>query len=268
MKKIKNYIFEAMQSLDENNKFAKFFDIFIILLIIINVITLFIETFSISQTLHEIFDIFEIFSVIIFSIEYLLRVWTSDLIYPDKKPVLARIRYIFSFMALIDLLAILPFYLPLLIPFDLRVLRVLRAIRLLRLFKMNRYIDAFSVVGTVLKEKATQLISSAMLVSILILIASILMYNVENDDQAGVFTNAFDAVWWAISTLTTVGYGDIYPITPLGRFLAAILAILGIALVAVPTGIISSGFMELINKNSQNKKNEKHFCPYCGKKIE
>lgn len=175
-------------------------------------------------------------------------------------------------MAIIDLLAVLPFYIPFLIPIDLRVLRTLRVIRLLRLFKVNRYTSALSTIADVFKKKANQLISSMIVVSLLMVIASVLMYNVENAVRPDKFQNAFSGLWWAVATLTTVGYGDIYPVTAAGKILSAIIALLGIGLVAVPTGIISAGFTENLQEKQKEKEkeeaDEKKFCPYCGKKIE
>lgn len=177
----------------------------------------------------------------------------------------ARIKYIFSFLALVDLFSILPFYIPLIIPIDLRILRV---VRLFRVFKLGRYTHALSTISNVFKRKQNQLLSSIFVVSILMIIASVLMFNVENEAQPDVFENAFSALWWAIATITTVGYGDIYPITVFGKVLSAIIALLGIGLVAVPTGIISSGFMEEMEREkSTENEDEKCFCPYCGHKL-
>lgn len=168
-------------------------------------------------------------------------------------------------MAVIDLLAILPFYLPFIFPIDLRVLRTIRVIRLFRLFKVNRYTNSLSIIAKVFKSKASQLISSVFVVGLLMIISSVLMYSIENPVQPEVFKNAFSGLWWAVATFTTVGYGDIYPITGAGKILSAIIAMLGIGLVAVPTGIISAGFIENI---SDGREEEKHYCPYCGKKID
>ena len=227
-----------------------------------------VETFNVSDSVKVIMDYVETISVIIFTIEYLLRLWTSNLLYPNENPAKARIIYIFSFMAIIDLLAILPFYLPILIPIDLRVLRALRIVRLFRLFKINRYTNALSTIGKVFKTKASQLLSSMFVVALLILISSVLMYNIESAAQPDKFDNAFSGLWWAIATLTTVGYGDIYPVTVFGKILSTIIAILGIGLVAVPTGIITSGFMEAVQHNEEKQENKKHYCPYCGHKLD
>lgn len=265
MKKIKKRVFEIIQTTNGNDIVSKIFDLCIIFLIILNVIIVIADTFNLPLEIIKIFKIIEIFSIIIFTIEYILRLWTADLLYPERKPYKARVKYIFSFMAFIDLFAILPFYIPFLIKIDLRVLRILRIIRLFRVFKVNRYTNALSAIGIVFKRKKSQLLSSIFVVLILMIIASVLMYNVEHEAQPEAFGNTFYAMWWAVATLTTVGYGDVYPITFFGKLLSAIIAILGIGLVAVPTGIISAGFIE--NIEYEEEKEEKKYCPYCGKKI-
>ena len=266
MSKIKKRVFEIIQAANENDTASRIFDISIIALIILNVILVIADTFSLPPLINEISSIMETISVIIFSIEYICRVWTSDLLFPKNKPFISRLKYIFSFMALIDLFAILPFYIPFIIKIDLRVLRMLRIIRLFRVFKINRYTSALTSIATVFKKKKNQLISSIFVVLLLMIVASVLMYNVEHEAQPEAFENAFSALWWAVATLTTVGYGDIYPITVLGKILSAVIALLGIGLVAVPTGIISAGFME--NIESETEKDEIKYCKYCGKKID
>ncbi len=261
---IQRRTFEIVEKGKDGDKASKIFDDFIILVICINVFSIFLETFSIEKEVSKIFKIIEIVSVIIFTIEYLLRLWTAPLLFPEKSKMKARIKYIFSFMALIDLLAILPFYFPFIIKIDLRILRALRLVRLFRLFKMNRYTKAMSSVFSVIKNKSSELISAIFVVFILMLISSVFMYTIESPVQPDVFKNGFSGIWWAVATFTTVGYGDIYPVTTAGKIISMIMAILGIALVAVPTGIISSGFIEL----NSNENCEKKFCPYCGKKLE
>lgn len=268
MKKIKHRIFSIIEPAENGDIISKLFDISIIVLIILNLAMVIAETFTLPDAVRQAMSKFETFSVILFTVEYFLRLWTSDLIRPNLKPAKARLRYVVSFMALIDLLAIIPFYVPFIIPIDLRVLRTLRITRLLRLFKVNRYTTALSTIGKVFKRKSSQLTASMFVVLLLMLIASVLMYNIENAAQPDAFKNAFDALWWAIATLTTIGYGDIYPITAAGRFLSGVIAILGIGLVAVPTGIISAGFMEVIETPETDAHDEKCFCPYCGHNLE
>lgn len=266
-KKIKKRIFEIIQASTEYDLASKIFDVCLIVLVLINVCLVIADTFNLPDKIKSVSYYIEVVSVIIFTIEYFLRIWTADLLYPNKNWFVAKIKYIFSFLAIIDLLAILPFYLPFLITIDLRVLRMLRIIRLFRVFKINRYTNALSSIVKVFKNKQNELLSSIFVVLLLMIVASVLMYSVENKAQPEVFRNAFDALWWALATLTTVGYGDIYPITILGKILSAIIAILGIGLVAVPTGIISAGFMENMEESKKCEIEEIKYCPYCGKKI-
>ena len=264
--KIKNArkrIFEIIEKGKDGDKASKIFDVFLITVICINVFCVFFDTFSPTTKTALILKWIEIISVIFFTIEYILRVWTAPFLFPDKTKFVATIKYLFSFMALIDLLAILPFYFPLFFKFDMRILRTLRLIRLFRLFKMNRYTNALETVFKVIKNKSYELLSSIFVVFILMLISSVFMYTIESPVQPEVFQNGFSGLWWAVATFTTVGYGDIYPITVAGKIISMIMATLGIALVAVPTGIISSGFIEL----NQKTFDEKHYCPYCGKQL-
>jgi len=270
---VKKKIFEVISPSDDNSSRAsRIFDIFIITLIIVNVILVIMDTFDVYKM--RVFDIIEIISVIIFTIEYIFRVWTADLLFPDKSPARARLKYIFSFMALIDLVAILPFYVPFLLKDNLMVLRSLRVARLLRLFKITRYTNVLSTLGTVFRKKAGQVISSVFVVLILMVITAVLMYNVEHAAQPEKFSNAFDSLWWTVATITTVGYGDIYPITVFGQILSTVIAFLSIGLIAIPTSIISAGFIEHVNlvKEENDKKekeqNKKCYCPYCGLKLD
>jgi Ion transport protein. len=258
-------VYNVIREDDENDLASNIFDGVIIFLIIVNVALVIMDTFVLPPLVARISLAVELVSVIAFTAEYLLRLWTSTCRYPDKSSVAARVKYIFSAMAIIDILAILPFYIPFVIPIDLRILRALRIIRLFRLFKVNRYTDALQSIANVFRRKAHQLLSAMIVVMLLMIIASVLMYNVENAAQPDKFENAFSGLWWAIATLTTVGYGDVYPITILGKIFSGIIALLGIGLVAVPTGIISAGFVEDIDKGKKEKKN---FCPYCGKDID
>ena len=266
-KKLKTKIYNLIRDDDENDLYSSIFDGVIISLIIVNILLVVLDTFNFPSWYVKLSSGIEIISVVVFTIEYVLRLFTADLKYSDKGHIRARIKYIFSFMAIIDLLAILPFYIPFIFPIDLRVLRALRIFRLFRLFKFGRYTAALQVIGTVLKKKRSQLVSSMMVIFILMVVASILMYNVEHDAQPEVFKNALSGLWWSVATFTTVGYGDIFPITAAGKVLATIMALLGIGLVAVPTGIISAGFIEVTDEKSEQHE-EKKYCPYCGHEYE
>lgn len=231
--------------------------------IILNVITLFLESYNELETDYgTIFKTIEYVSIIIFTIEYLARIWTADLAFNNKSPFGSRISYIFSFMGLIDLLSILPFYLPFLFKIDLRVIRTLRLLRLLRILKLNRHSKALRLIATVFRKSKNDILVTIFIVSILLVIAATLMYDIENEAQPDAFKNIGEALWWSVATLTTVGYGDIYPITGLGKLLSGIIALLGIGIVALPTGIISSAYIEEV----QNR-NESKCCPHCKKAL-
>ena len=255
--------------IDENNRetsLSRTFDFFIIGLITLNVVAIIIESFeNLSLTYKQEFYYFEIFSVVVFTIEYLLRLLTADLKYSDKSSIGAATAFISSPLALVDLFAILPTYLPLLIPIDLRFIRILRLLRVIRLFKINRYSRSLKLIGDVFKEKRSDLGITVFVTSILLVIASTLMYYIEGQEQPEAFPNIVASFWWAVSTLTTVGYGDVYPITAWGKFISGIIALLGIGLVALPTGILSSAFIEKINDRKTENNSEN--CPTCGQEI-
>ena len=232
---------------------------FIYTLIIVNVIALILESFEeIGVAYSAFFNSFEIFTVLIFSIEYILRIWTAE--YSDG----TKSKYLFSFLGIIDLVAIVPFYLPLLIPFDLRIVRILRLFRLLRIFKLERYSKSLKVILEVLKETKSELAVTFFIAFVLLVLSSTLMFFVESEVQSVKFASIGHAFWWAVATLTTVGYGDVYPITAAGKFLSAVIALIGIGFVALPTGIISSAFVERIQNNKRVNQEFKCKCPNCG----
>ena len=256
---------------------SRVFNIFIIALISANFVIVIADTFNSSGNVSNFFHIFEIFSVAIFTVEFILRIWTADLLYPKLGKVKARFKYLFSFYALIDLLAILPFYIGVVLPKDLIALRALRAFRLLRLMKLGRYSNAISITGTVLKSRAKLLLSAIFLISLLMLIMAVAMYHIENAAQPDKFTNAFDSLWWAIATVTTVGYGDITPITVMGKILGALIAFLGIGMIAIPTAIITDGFIKQLTLEDRKEKKAKKenksspqtpICPHCAKPLD
>jgi voltage-gated potassium channel len=174
-------------------------------------------------------------------------------------------------MALLDLLAITPFYLPLLIRFDLRFLRVLRLFRLLRVFKLTRYSDSLNLIGRVIRKEKSKLLMTGFVIIVLIILASSVMYFFENAAQPDKFPNIIATLWWAVSTLTTVGYGDVYPVTFVGKLLSSVFAILGVGLVALPSGIICTGMINEINEEERRTEKQKDeqvvICPHCGKLI-
>ncbi len=243
---MKRKIFNIIQIGDKSNHLSRAFDIFITATIILNIILTFLQTFEELSFLSLCFNILEYVTLGIFCIEYILRIWTADYLYPQLSKCRARIRFIFSFDGIVDILTIIPvFFLS-----GFVIFRMLRVARIFHLFRLNAKYDSFNVITTVLYEKRNQIISSVFIVLVLMLASSLCMYSVEHDAQPEVFRNAFSGVWWSMSTLLTVGYGDIYPITPLGRIMAIVIAYLGVGAVAIPTGIISAGFVEQYQRNS------------------
>ena len=237
---IKERIFNVIQIGDKSNRISRGFDIFITITILSNIAVTFLQTFEQLSNLRGFFDVVEYVTLLIFCGEYLLRIWTADYLYPEKSKTRARLRFLISFDGVVDFLTIVPvFFLS-----GFVIFRMLRVARIFHLFRLNAKYDSFNVITTVLYEKRNQIISSVFIVVILMLASSLCMYSVEHDAQPDVFQNAFSGIWWSMSTLLTVGYGDIYPITTLGRIMAICIAYLGVGAVAIPTGIISAGFVE------------------------
>lgn len=264
----KRNIYHLIDGKKGNHRLDGFVDLFVSILIVFNVLFIFLESYAGIRTQYgDFFHSFELFSIAVFSVEYLLRLWTADLHYPDRSPGRARLKFVFSFMGMIDLLAIAPFFLPLLVTLDLRIVRVLRLLRLLRMFKLGRHSKSLRMIGDVLRETKYDLLVTFFLTVILLVIASTLMFFLENDAQPEAFENIGQALWWAVATLTTVGYGDIYPITGMGKFLSGIIALIGIGIVALPTGIISSAFVEKLNDDKTQRTITDCNCPHCGKDI-
>ncbi len=183
-------------------------------------------------------------TVLFFGIDYVLRLITANNLYPEADEKTSLLKYIFSFAGIIDLLSFLPYYLPVFFPAGLAVFRMFRVVRIFRLFRINAYYDSLNVITEVIVSKKQQLLSSVFIILTLMLASSLCMYSLEHEAQPEVFSNAFSGIWWSASTLLTVGYGDIYPVTTLGRVFSIIITFLGVGMVAIPTGIISAGFVE------------------------
>lgn len=246
---LKKRIFDVIQIGQESDIISRLFDIFISAVIILNILTMFLETFDELAKFMGIFTVIESVTVIIFCIEYILRIWTADLLYPEEKGISARIRFLLSYDGIVDLLTILPFF----FLSGFIVFRMLRVVRIFHLFRINAKYDSFSIITTVLYEKKNQILSSVFIIFILMLASSLGMYSVEHEIQPEIFENAFSGMWWSMATLLTVGYGDIYPVTVIGRIMAIITAFLGVGVVAIPTGIISAGFVEQYTKKSASE---------------
>lgn len=243
---LRRKIFDIIQIGDKSNAASRCFDIFIVLNILLNIAVMFMETFEALAAYMPLFKWVEIVTTIIFCIEYVLRIWTADYLYPNEGNVMSRLKFIVSFEGVVDLFTILPaFFLS-----GFVVFRMLRVVRIFHLFRLNARMDSFHIITRVLYEKRNQLASSIFIILILMLASSLFMYNVEHKVQPEVFRDAFSGIWWGMSTLLTVGYGDIYPVTTIGKVMAIIIAFLGVGTVAIPTGIISAGFVEQYQRNS------------------
>lgn len=248
MEKLRRRIFNIIQIGNKQDLPSWLFDWFIIIVICLNLFATIFETFKEAQPYMPILRTIELVTVIIFIIEYILRLWTADFLYPEKKRLHARIAFIFSFFGIIDLCTFFPYLLPFVFPRGAVAFRIFRVIRIFRLFQINTQYNAFNVIINVLNEKKTQILSSVFLILILMVASSLCMYSLEHEAQPESFENAFSGIWWSMSTLLTVGYGDIYPVTTLGKLMAIVIAFLGVGMVAIPTGIISAGFVEQYSK--------------------
>jgi voltage-gated potassium channel len=263
---MKQKIYHLVEKGSHGSKINLLFDYFIIVLIIFNVIAIALDTLAgLSVQFLRILKIFEIVSIGIFTIEYLMRLYVSDITYPAKSKVASVLKFIVSPFGIIDLLAILPFYIPFIIKVDLRFLRILRLVRFFRIFKISRYNSTLKLIRDVIKEKRAELGMTAFIATLFLLISAFLMYHVENPVQPDKFPDIISSIWWAIATLTTIGHGDIYPITTMGKIISGVVAVFGIGLIALPTGIISAGFVEKINQSKNDKKS--NICPHCGKEL-
>lgn len=249
------------------SKADKVINIFIITLIVLNVIAVMLETVHpLYEEYKMLFDFFDLFSVIIFTIEYVLRVWSCTHDPRYKGSIKGRLKYIFTFGALVDLVAFLPYYLHAIIGFDLRILRILRLLRFFRLFRLTAYTRSAQMIFNVFRSRKNELILSLVLVLFLIVIASCLLYFAEHlhPENKG-FTSIPATLWWAVVTLTTTGYGDMYPVTTIGKIISGMIMLTGVAFFALPAGIITAGFLEEIKFI---RKIKGHNCPHCGKPLD
>ncbi len=227
------------------------YDVISTVALLVNLTATILMTFdNIMVRYRELLLDLEAITVAFFAVDYALRLITARYLYPTQKPGRAIQKYVCSFSGVIDLLSFLPYYLPIVFPYGAAVFRIIRVARILRLFRINAYYDSMSVITEVLKRKRKQLLSSVFIISVLMLASSLCMYSLEHAAQPDKFSNAFSGIWWATSTLLTVGYGDVYPITVPGKIAGILISFLGVGMVAIPTGIISAGFVEQYSKLS------------------
>jgi voltage-gated potassium channel len=268
MNRLRTWAYNLLEPTVSGTRAARALEWFLIILIFINISAIILESVeSINAEYSDFFAALERFSVVIFSIEYVLRIWTAV---ENPRYNFSRTKYLVSGMAVIDLLSILPFYLDVVLgfmPIQLLFLRAIRLFRLFRLLKIARYLKALHIMQAVIKERKEQILVSIMFILFLLVIVSTVMYYVEHDNQPEQFSSIPATMWWGIATLTTVGYGDMIPVTPLGKMLGGMIAILGIGLFALPAGIFSSGLTEYMYGKNKRKSRIKH-CPHCGADLD
>jgi voltage-gated potassium channel len=262
--RLRHRVFQVLEAPAADDRLGHAAQLGLIALIILNVIAVMIDSVEdLAAAWGRQLRAFEVFSVAVFTVEYLLRLWVVTGHARFQRPVWGRVRYVLTPLALVDLTAILPFYLPMLIPTHLLFIRVLRLLRLMRLLKIGRYSHSLRLLLSVLRDRRGELVATFVILAILVVLASGLMYMVEHDAQPQSFSSMPATMWWAVATVTTIGYGDMYPITPLGKVLAGAIAVLGIGLFALPAGILGSGFVEKYYENRRSRR-----CPHCGKELE
>ncbi|MBT1703516.1 ion transporter [Chryseosolibacter indicus] len=266
MAPLRKRVYNLLEPSVSNSRASRVIELLLITLIFLNILAIVLESVKdVNAEYHHVFKLLENVSVLIFTIEYILRIWTSA---ENPKYRFKKRYYIFSGMAVIDFLSILPFYLELVVgfvPIDLLFLRIIRLFRLFRVLKIARYLKALNIMQAVLRERKEQIFVSIMFILFLLLVVSTLMFYAENEAQPTKFSSIPATMWWGIETLTTVGYGDLVPITTYGKILGGMISILGIGLFALPAGIFSSGLTEHLYKS--NKKKFKH-CPHCGEELD
>ena len=259
---------EVNRRLNPGDGDSKSVDSFIIVLIAFNVLAVMLET---EPELHAAypgwFFWFEIFSAAVFSLEYVLRLWVCTYKEEYTHPVKGRLRYAISFMAMVDLIAILPTFLSF-IAMDTRFVRAIRLLRLFRVLKIGRYAHAVNTLTRVFERKKEEMAITTFVLVMLMVLCSSLIYFVEHEHQPDVFSSIPQSMWWTVVTLTSVGYGDVYPTSGPGQIVGAIVSMIGVLFVALPTGILSAGFAEEIREQRRGKDSETFgYCPHCGEKL-
>jgi len=264
VRRLKQRVHEILDGHKPDDPLGRVVGMFIIALILLNILVIILDSVEgLDARYGSFFRVFEAISLVAFTIEYVLRLWACTVDVAHRRRFVGRIRYAFTPLALVDLLAIAPFYLPMILPFDLRYLRALRLFRLARVLKLGRYSEALRLMSRVLRSRKEELAVTVSAVLTVLVISSSLMYYVEHAAQPKAFPNIPAAMWWGVVTLTTVGYGDIYPVTVLGKIAGAIIALSGIGLFALPAGILAGGFAQELQ---QRGKKTVH-CPHCGKEL-
>ena len=264
---LKQRVYEILEVATPGDRISQIFDIFLMALICLNALAFIMGTVrTIFQAAPIFFNSLERASVAVFTVEYLLRIWACTSAPKYAHPVFGRIRFAYSPLPLLDLLVILPFFAVPILNLENLDLRFLRAVRLFaRVARVARYSTGLQTLGAVLNARKDDLFTVLAVLSLLLVMASSLMFFAENEAQPDKFSSIPEAMWWSIITLTTVGYGDVAPVTLSGRIIAGFIAILGIGMFALPAGILGSGFLEELQ---QHRREGRRLCPHCGEELE
>lgn len=258
-------VYALLSGSDTGSRAARVVAILLTTLILLNVAAAVLETVdSLRRAWAAAFDSLEGFSVAVFTVEYLLRLWACTADERYSSPLQGRLRYAATPLMLIDLIAIAPFFLTSVVNVDLRTLRAIRLVRLLRVLKIARYSESLRLLGRVLVARRSELFITLIAVLVLLVVSSTLMYYAERDAQPEQFSSIPAAMWWSVETLTTIGYGDMLPVTVVGKLINSFIALLGVGLFALPAGILGSGFVEEL----QRRKRAPAHCPHCGKPLD
>jgi voltage-gated potassium channel len=262
LREVKQRVYRIQEG--EQSRWGRVLGFVLLNLILLNLVAVILETVpALADQYGAAFAMFEAASVAIFTVEYLLRLWSCTSSPKYRHPVLGRIRFALTPLALVDLIAIAPAYVSGDVFLDLRYVRVVRLVRLLRVLKMARYSRTLRTFSNVVGARAWDLGLIGFFLVVLLIVASITMYFAEHEAQPAVFSSVPAAMWWGVVTLTTVGYGDIYPVTPLGKLFGSVIALIGIGFFALPAGLLAAGFAEEIHRERESKK----CCPHCGKEL-
>lgn len=252
----KRRLYQIIEIGNRKDFISRSYDYLLVISIIVNLSVMLLGTFEELSSIGSVLMCIDYVTGYIFVADYILRLYTADVKF-KRGILLSMLMYVISLQGLVDILTILPIFMGTIVPGGVVAFRLIRVVRTFRLFQITAKSDALNVIVVVLKLRANQLLAAVFFFGVLDIFASLVMYYLEHDAQPDVFVNAFSGVWWSVSTLLTVGYGDIYPITTAGKIVAIFVAMLGVAIVAVPTGIISAGFVEQYKLHKKNGYNDK-----------
>ena len=257
IEKVKKRINEIIDKGKEGDVVSKIYDVVSVILIFLSVAFILLETFAIPAWLHQTLFIFEVVIAVLFAIEYVLRVWTAPLEFPELRPDKARMHYIFSFMSLIDLLSIVPVFVANM-PTASGILKIFKLCKILRLVKASRYLSGIANFGKAIQKKKKQILMSIIAITVLILICSVLLYSFESKEQPEIFTNAFSGVWFSLQTMLDADT-ELKLVTPIGQALSTLMLLLGGCAIGVPVAIIATGFEDMIAEQAGEEAEEKDF---------